>query len=74
MVSWLAKFDPVFMILTTFLLIFLRLGSKQVSTDFRLDDSICDIVTAIILLFIVGCEFFIQYRVIFRSHKKEENK
>jgi len=72
MVSWLAKFNPLFMVLTTFLIVFLNLGSKQVSTDFRLDDSICDIVTAIILFFIIGCEFFIQYRVVFRSKKHEK--
>ena len=74
MVSWLAKFNPVYMVLTTFLLVFMRLGFRQVSTDFRLDDSICDIVTAIILFFIIGCEFFINYRVMFRSHKREELK
>lgn len=71
MVSWLAKFDPLYMVLTSFLLIFLEMGSQQVSTDFRISSSIADIVTGIILLFIIGCEFFLQYRVVTRKNRKE---
>ncbi len=72
MVSWLGKFNPLTMILTTFLIVFLEKGAGQISTDFRLDTSISDIVTAIILLFIIGCEFFINYKINFRRSKKEE--
>ena len=73
MVSWLAKFNPLYMILTSFLIIFLQRGSSQISTDFRLDSSVGDIVTGIILLFIIGCEFFIHYKVHFRKKAKEED-
>ena len=71
MVSWLAKFDPLYMVLTSFLLIFLEMGAQQVSTDFRISSSISSIVTGIILLFIIGCEFFLHYRVVFRKNRKE---
>lgn len=74
MVSWLAKFNPITMVLTTFLLAFLQVGSKQISTDFRLDDSLSDIVMAIILFFIIGSEFFINYRLVFNRRKKGENE
>ena len=57
MVSWLAKFNPIFMVLTTFLIVFLDRGASQVSTDFRIPSAISDIVTGIILFFIIGCEF-----------------
>ncbi len=72
MVSWLAKFNPLYMILSSFLIIFLQRGAAQISTDFRLNSSIGDIVTGIILLFIIGCEFFIHYKVHFRKKAKEE--
>ncbi|MBQ9467653.1 MAG: ABC transporter permease [Clostridia bacterium] len=62
-VSWLAKFDPLYMILTAFLVVFLQAGSAQIVTDFRIDSAISDIVTAVILFFIIGCEFFINYRI-----------
>ncbi len=71
MVSWLAKFNPLTMVLTTFLIVFLKLGSSQISTDFRIDSSISDIVTGIILLFIIGCEFFLQYKIATAKNEKE---
>ncbi len=70
MVSWLAKFNPVTMILTSFLIIFLQRGSSAIATTFGLNETLADIITGIILFFIIGCEFFIQYKVNFRhSHK-----
>ncbi len=71
MVSWLAKFNPLYMALTAFLLVFLEMGAQQVSTDFDISSSISGIVTGIILLFIIGCEFFLQYRVVMRKNRKE---
>ena len=71
MVSWLAKFNPVVMVLTSFLLIFLDQGAAQVAQDFNMSDAFPSIITGIILFFIIGCEFFINYKVVFRSAKKE---
>ena len=71
MVSWLAKFDPIVMVLTSFLLIFLDQGAAQVAQDFNMSDAFPSIITGIILFFIIGCEFFINYKVVFRSAKKE---
>ena len=71
MVSWLAKFNPFYMVLTTFLIIFLDRGAQQVSTDFRIPSSISDIVTGIMLLFIIGCEFFLRYKIVFTKRGKE---
>lgn len=74
LVSWLAKFNPIFMILTAFIISFLQQGTEFISTKFRLDDSLADIITAVILFFIIGCEFFINYKLKFRSRVKGENK
>ena len=63
MVSWLAKFNPLMMILTTTLLVVLDRGALEVSSKFGLNSSFSDILSAIILFFIIGCEFFIQYRI-----------
>lgn len=71
MVSWLAKFNPIFMIFTSFLIVFLQKGSQQVSTDFRLPQAISDIVTGIILFFIIGCEFFLNYKIVISKNGKE---
>lgn len=71
MVSWLAKFNPITMVLTSLLIIFLQRGSGEITTAFKLNSSFSDILTGIILFFIIGCEFFINYRLNFRSSKKE---
>ena len=73
MVAWLAKFNPVWMILTSFLLVFLERGASDISTKFALNKSFSDILTGVILFFIIGCEFFISYKINFRkSAAKEE--
>ena len=69
MVSWLAKFNPIVMILTSFLLVFMQLGAKEVATNFYLNESFSEILTGIILFFIIGCEFFINYEIK-RTHKE----
>ncbi len=63
MVSWLAKFNPIWMILTSFLLVFLGRGAGEIATNFGLNSSFGDILTGIILFFIIGSEFFINYQI-----------
>ncbi len=71
MVSWLAKFNPIVMVLTAFLIAFLGCGAGEISTVLGLNESFSDIITGIILFFIIGCEFFINYKLIFRHSNKE---
>lgn len=76
MVSWMAKFNPITMIFTGFLIVFLNRGASEISTMFELNQSYGDILTGIILFFLIGCEFFISYKLSFRkkhSEAKEEN-
>ena len=73
MVSWLAKFNPFFMVVTSFIIVFLQKGAQQVSTDFRLPQAISDIVTGIILFFIIGCEFFLNYKIVKSQNGKEND-
>jgi len=63
MVSWLAKFNPIVMILTALLLSFLDAGAQQIATVFGLNKSFSDILTGIILFFIIGSEFFVNYQI-----------
>lgn len=74
MVSWLAKFSPVFMVFTSLLLVFLSEGASEISTDFGLNSSFGDILTGIILFFIIGSEFFISYKLNFRKPARAEGK
>ena len=73
MVSWLAKFNPIYMIITSFIIVFLQRGAGEISTTFGLNDSFSDILTGIIIFFIIGSEFFINYSIK-RSESKKGGK
>lgn len=72
MVSWMSKFNPVIMILSSLLIIFMDRGAGEISTAFGLNHSYSDILTGIILFFIIGCEFFITYKIQFRKKADKE--
>ena len=72
MVSWLAKFNPIWMIFTSFLLVFMQRGASQVASDFGLSTAFADILTGILLFFIIGSEFFINYKIQFRKSGSKE--
>ena len=74
MVSWLAKFNPVTMIFTSFLLVFMDRGAGEISTAFSLNQSFADIMCGIIIFFIIGSEFFINYQLSFRKSAKSAKK
>ena len=71
MVSWLAKFNPIVMVFTSLLLVVLSRGASEISSVFSLNHSFADILTGIILFFIIGSEFFLTYKVSLRKGKKE---
>jgi simple sugar transport system permease protein len=74
MVSWLAKFNPLFMILTSGLVIFLQMGAEQISETFDVQGAMPDIIVGIILFAIIGCEFFLNYQIHFRKRKSKQKE
>ena len=71
-VCWLAQLNPFAMIVIALLLGVLTKGSSTLQTSMGIPASITDIITGIILLCMLGCEFFINYRIHFReNHAKE---
>ena len=71
-VAWLAKFNTFTMALISFLLIFLEKGAAEIASAYNLNDFASDIIAGIILFFILGSEFFINYKAIFRGHAGKE--
>ena len=67
MVAWLAKFNPAVMVASSALLEFMGRGAGEITTAFGLNHSFGDILTGIILFFIIGSEFFINYKIQFRK-------
>ena len=76
-VVWLANFNPYYMILTAFMIIFLQNGSDELLEEISsTNDSIPLIITSIFIFFIIGCTFFSRYKIMFRRNDegKIDNK
>lgn len=71
-VAWLAKLNPFAMIVISIFLAVLKKGSNNIQTQFQIPASASEVLTGMILFFMLGCEFFINYRLIFRGSKNEE--
>lgn len=70
MVAWLAKFNPFMMILSAFLVSFLTRGMGQVQTNFgSTNNAVANLIVGLIYFVIIGCEFFIAYKVRFKKNK-----
>ena len=72
MVSWLGKFNPFIMSAVAFLISFLNRGASQLVSDLSrkgISPDMPSVIVGIILFFIVGCEFFINYKIKFKSSK-----
>ena len=70
MISWLGQFNPFIMAGMAGLVTFLETGAAKVADTFFLNSAYADIASGIVILFVVGCEFFIRYSVKFRHSKK----
>ena len=73
-VAWLAKFNPFVMVLISFLLAFLGNGAGEIASRYNLNGYAAQMIEGVILFFILGSEFFINYRLVLRGHEKEGAK
>lgn len=70
-VAWMSKFNPWAMAAVSSFLVFMQQGAIQIATQFGLNEYASDIITGILLFFLIGCEFFINYKAEFFRKKKE---
>ncbi len=71
LISWLGQFNPFIMVIMTGIVVFLRIGVAKVADTSFLNSSFSEIIVGLVILMLVGCEFFIQYSIKFRRNKKE---
>ncbi|MEA4955167.1 MAG: ABC transporter permease [Pseudoflavonifractor sp.] len=71
-VAWLAQLNPFGMAVISAMLAILEKGADTLQTRMGVPVAISDVITGILLFFMLGCEFFIQYRVIVRGHEDKE--
>lgn len=68
--TWLAGLSAPFILLVSFLFAALIQGAAYIQTAFNIPSSMAQMLQGIILFFILGSEFFVQYRII--TQKKLE--
>lgn len=71
-VAWLAQLNPFGMLLMALFLAVLGKGSNTIQTNFQIPASASKVLTGMILFFMLACEFFINYKLIFRNKTKKE--
>ncbi len=73
LMSWLGQFNPFIMVIMTAIVVFLRIGVAKVADTALLNSSFSEIMVGLVILLLVGCEFFINYSIKFKHAKKEGN-
>ncbi len=67
-VSWAASFNPFGMLIITMIMTFLSKGTNNiVNYAPNLNAYTAYITVGILLFFLIGCEFFIQYKIVFNQ-------
>lgn len=69
-VCWLSQLNPFAMVAISLMLAVLSKGASGLQTALGIPASVSDIITGVILLCMLGCEFFINYRMIFRRGER----
>ena len=72
-VAWLSKLNPVIMVVISLFIAMLQKGSNTIQTSFKIPSSAAEVLTGLILFFMLGCEFFLNYKLVFRSRKGHAN-
>ena len=70
-VAWLSQLNAFAMIVISMMLAVLSKGAETLQTQLSVPASISDIITGLLLFCMLGCEFFINYRLIFRGKHQE---
>lgn len=70
-VAWMSKFNPIAMFVVSAFLVFMQQGAIQIASQFGLNENASDIITGILLFFLIGCEFFLNYKLEFSKKAKQ---
>mgnify|MGYP003681904833 CR=1 FL=1 len=64
-IAWLSGLKAPFVVLTSFLFSVLEQGGSFIQTAFQIPQSAADIFQGTILMFVLGSEFFVNYKISF---------
>lgn len=70
--TWLARLSAPAIVMVSFLLAMLLQGGTYLQSAIKISASVSGILQGIILFFVLGSEFFIQYSVIYKKKSRQE--
>ncbi|HKL11774.1 MAG TPA: ABC transporter permease [Clostridia bacterium] len=75
-VTWLSGLSAPLIVIVSFLFAILIQGGSYIQTAFQIPQSAAQILQGMILLFVLGSEFFVKYQIIYKNIKlkKKEGK
>lgn len=71
-VTWMANFNSFGMAAISFILTIMEKGAGQIASKFGLNQNMSDIMTGIMIFFLIGSEFFVKYKVVFQKESKTQ--
>lgn len=73
LVAWLANFDPLVMLPTSFFVVYLNSGAEQLNTRFQLgSNDYANIIVGIVFFCVIASEFFVRYKIHLNQHLQKK--
>ena len=66
-VTWLAKLNPITVIIVSFLFSMLMQGGNYIQSAMKIPSTMSAILQGIIIFFVLGCEFFVRYKFVYKK-------
>jgi ABC-type uncharacterized transport system permease subunit len=73
-ISWLSGLNAIWTLVVSIAFAVLIQGASYIQTAFQIPQAAADIIQAMILFCVLGCQFFLQYKVVFEISSKSENE
>ena len=72
--TWLAKLNPVAVLFVCFAFAILLQGGMYIQISMQIPDAVAEMMEGIILFFVLGSEFFLQYKVVLAGKLRKEKE
>lgn len=73
-VSWLAGLNAIWTLVVSVAFAVLIQGGSYIQTAFQIPQAAADIIQAMILFCVLGCQFFLEYKVVFEFSSKSKSE
>ncbi|SHI99750.1 nucleoside ABC transporter membrane protein [Dethiosulfatibacter aminovorans DSM 17477] len=71
--AWLSGLSPILIVPVSVLFAAMTKGGSFIQTAFQIPQSAAEIIQSLILFFVIGSEFFVQYKLVFNKKGKKED-